>query len=319
MKMFDKNKIYNFSEEIDNERYQNAYNFIDSAIGDTINIVAKTAPITAKEYEFFCVNELGTGCEIAESDMDLIFAVTAPQIELNTNKLEKNKFKKYLDRIKYVWKTRKTKKNKTRKKKLNDSTLDLPKFQAKYNAINLKNDIINQLRYYFSKETILYNNSNKIYITSKNEIGCNLNIYICLKGFDNEYMLYDSNLNKFININLRDRFKNINNKNESTNGRFLDMIRLFNTLFYNIKNYHCNQILIESVFYNIPDEIYLEEKDHYNLFIKCLNLLMVLFKNIENFTSVCDLSTKINDESLCNKEIFAFEKFLFQVKSYLKK
>ena len=113
MKIFDKNLIYDLAEEIDEERYNRAYEFIDNSIADTINIVAKTAPITGKEYEFFCVNELSTGSAIAESDIDMILAVSAPQIELNTNKLQKNKFKKYLDRLKYAWENRKaTKKRK---------------------------------------------------------------------------------------------------------------------------------------------------------------------------------------------------------------
>ena len=75
---------------------------------------------------------------------------------------------------------------------------------------------------------------------------------------------------------------------------------------------------MESVLYNIPNEIYFEETDSYSLFIKILNFLLATADNLQNFVSICDEEKIINDEYLCKNEIITFEKFLIKLKTCLK-
>lgn len=310
MKLYDKEKIDLLSKEVNLTNISNVYNMIDEFMLDIINIVAKTAPISSKEYEFFAVNELTSGAITVTSDIDYILAITAPQIEINTLKLEKKFYKVIFDKVKFAWANRKSKIKKRRKLK----QIETPKFESRYNAESLRKDLFNQLRYYFTDKTTLLNLNNRISILSKDELGYNINIYICLKGENNQYKLYDSAKNKFIHIDFHNRYNNIDTKCIETSERMIDLMRVYNSLYYNIMQYNANQLLIESIMYNIPNSIY-EETNNYLLFIKSINFLSLV--NFDTFQSICDLDKLMVEDDLITKELSSFKTFISELKKQL--
>lgn len=315
MKVFDKEKIKTFSEELDLEHITSIYNDLDACIFEIINIVSKTAPISGKEYEFFAVNELSTGAVTVNSNIDCILSITAPQIELNTNKLEKKFYKVYWDRIKDYWKTKKRFRKRKRKNKVEQ--IELPKYESKYNMESLRRDVFNQLRNYFTENTTLVNMSNCISILCKDDIGININIYLCLKNNqDNNYKIYDSSKNKFITIDFKDRFENYNLKCNETDEKMISLIRVYNSLFYNVMGFNPNQILIESLMMNIPNEIYNANDDICEIFNNSLNYFTL--SNNQNFKSICNKEINIFEENLITaNEIASFYNFINKLKKQI--
>ena len=138
--------------------------------------------------------------------------------------------------------------------------------QEKYTIAKFKNDLMLELVKYLTEKSLIAVNSKNILLLCKEDYGLNANLYFVFKS-NNYYKLFDTNTFKFTLIDFKDRFVNIKEKNIQTNNNFTNMIRIFNGLFANIMGYPLNQILIESVLYNCPNDLY-NETDCFEMFIK---------------------------------------------------
>lgn len=312
--IFSKDLIYELARPLDSSYVDNAYANITNIVRSSITEMCKHRPIVTG-VDFELVNECLTFSESQTSSLDLFVVLHSPQLELSTTNLNKNFFKKLYRRFILALrqiKEEKAQKKVRRKKKKQQAVLQQtqsiksPNFsQHNYSIPQFKNDILLELVKYVTEKSLIVVNSKHISLFCKEDYGLNSNLYFVFKS-NNYYKLFDSNTCKFILVNFKDRLNNIKNKNDATNNNFSKMLRVFNGLFLNIMGNSLNQILIESILYNCPNELF-QNADVYDMFIKIFNFIRL--KSISNFKSITNDKDLLN-EVLCKNKVNEFGKFL---------
>lgn len=257
------------------------------------------------------VTENFSGALTPESEYVYFLGFMSPQIELNCIQYN-DSWKKFKERLVFAWNnSKKPKKRKKRKKNEDVSSVKEYEYETeKYNLDSLKDDLQKAFVKNLITTSIVYNNENNLRIIGRDEFGPKTQIYIypCLLEGD-DYKFFISRKKGFYKVNFLKRAELINEKLERVGYDYITMIKIFNSLFRSTSKYSVmpNQIFIESLLYNVPDELF-EGNDIYDNFIKIVNYLNLT--DVSEFKSIANPELKINEDKLTKSNQVAFLKFI---------
>lgn len=291
-----KELIEDLNESNNQEFIQNTNNVVLSYVSSVLQDFESKSPfIKTDKCVFQAVNEAYLGTFTQLSEFSYFLGIENPQIELNTKEV-KNWFK-------FVWKEFKAnfrigrKKYKRKKYDSSDSNIVL---QTKYKLSDFKHDFVEILADYLSETSIVYEYNNRISIIGKDDFGTGvrINIYFCCYDSRNQvFKLYKENKNKFFALTFGNRFENLNKAIEN-NPAFVDMVKIFNAIYSKNYNKVPNQVLLESLIYNCPSNLY-DKTSVYNTFVNIANYIRLI--NPKSLVSICDSNKNIFEDDLIAK------------------
>lgn len=236
------------------------------------------------------VNEVYLRAICSKSEYNYFLGIQNKEIELNSL-TKKHYFKNLWGDIKRAWRF-------SRKKRKKQKISEVTKVTShNYTIENLKSDIVAEISNYVTASTIIYEYKRYISIVGKDDFGPNvkINIYVCLYDEKtNTYMLYNSKKNRFYNVNFKDRFSNLEEKVTACGENFVNMVKVYNSIYARKYDKLPNQILIESLLCACPDKLYVS--DLYQTFINVSNYIRLT--DATNIRSVTDNGKSIFDDNL---------------------
>lgn len=248
----------------------------------------KTSNVDVNRAVLLPIDESFTRAICSRSEYNYLLGIPNTEIEINSVS-KKNFFKNFWKRLKYAWKKSHQKKSKAVNTEIKPS---LNVVGAKYDITALRNDIILSLANFLTSTTIIYDLERYISIVGKEDFGSNIkiNIYVCLYDEKtNTFKNFNYPKNRFDDINFAERVDNLNSKYGRCDENYVNMIKVYNALFSNANGYVPSQILIESLLYNCPDELYTD--DLYQTFLNVSNYIRL--KSAKSFKSICDTSIEL--------------------------
>ncbi len=310
MTILNSNIIKEFAKSVDNSSFNQAYSKVNQYINDALSIIKNRNPYI-NNYDIFIANEAFSDAEFYASTLDIFIVFNAVQIELNQ---EKNKENKFIKSIKYFWQSfqdnffifrSKKRKNNKYLKKVEKKVMLL----EKYNVTTLYNDILVQLSKQMYNKTELYINSNKITIIGEEEFGLPINIYPVFYVDEEKFKLYNIKTDKNIIIDFKDRFQNVEIKNLQTNDNYINQIRIFNNIYWNIFKQKPNQIFIESLIFSCPNNLFVND-----VVETTINLVNYIKNNtMQNLKSICDETIDLFNEQLNTVDYQSALKFINKI------
>lgn len=297
MVKFDKETIISFAKETNKAPFENAYAKTDYIINLIMKDIKDVNPYI-NNYELYVANEALTKAEIPASTLDLFLVLDAKQLELNFNEDKFFKFKmslvnfgkNFIENFKLFNKKKKNKKkNKKRTEENQEEQFEKYSITEKkltsYNVYDFHVDFLNELAKYFTEKTMIYLSDNCINIAGKDDLGLFIRIYVTFLNEENKaFMLYNLKTKNKTLVNFRERYDNFDIACIRTNDMFLTQLTIFNNMYYNIFKFVPNQILIESLLYSCPFNLFGE--DVYETTMSLINYLKNT--NIKNLKSICD-------------------------------
>lgn len=259
------------------------------------------------------VNELMTGAFVDNSSFIYFLGIKNAQLEINTGR--KVPFWQTLkEKLKLTWQNRKVyKRKRKKKKKKNEELEENKKYEfdpTKYTIYNLTEDLQNALLEYLSESSLVYRFGNQLQIIGKDDFGANTRIIIYIVNYDgnNIYKYYSGKKEGFKEINIKSRFESLENKISLVGENFVKMIKIFNSLYYNVNNCMPNQIFIESILCSCPNDLFYG-KTIYNCFIKIVNYLNI--NSLKNIKSINNPDKTIYQDDICGENsAYGFNKVL---------
>ena len=311
MGVFDRSTIIGFTQEPDYKIvYENLEN-LTQLLNNAMEDISKKNPIVNSNFEIKAFNDFYNGAITPVSEIDVFLVIKSPQIELNTTKLVKNKFKSFWLRAKRAWlNTRSPRKRKKRLKKLTEQTVQ-EQIKGTYNIHSLCIDLVNTISNYISALSVVSTTNASVRIVG-DDFTYAINIYPALQR-DGYYSVYNSGLNKFIDYDFANREGNIISKFNRYPEKFLNLLRIYNMVYYNIYNTHTDQIYMESLLYNLPNRIF-NSDDIYEVFIESINYFNNA--NLAEFYSVLDNSQMFKDGRI-KSSIYDTLSFIKHIKNNL--
>ncbi len=270
-------------------------NLVSELMGQVMeDLSSKSSFIQPDKVILEPVNEIYLGAISACSEYTYFLGVANKEIELNS--LDKKHYIKNLwKRFVRAWKVSRAKKK--RKKDKTENSVEPIRNIAKYTIDDLKSDVVYYLSNYVTSSTIIYEYYDHISILGKEDFGTNvkINIYICMYDDKNEvYKLYNNAKNRFMEIDFKQRFKNLNTKIQDCGDSFVNMVKVFNSLFSKAFNKVPNQIMIESLLFACPNVLF--KDDLYETFINIANFIRL--NDVTAIRSICDNSKTVFKDKL---------------------
>lgn len=269
-------------------------------------------------------NELISGAFTDNSKFVYLLGIDSAQLELNTLK-STNFWKDLKNRFIYAWKFRNTRraKRKERKKKKQqekDGNVNPIVYNfdpSKYNIYSLCEDLQTAIAKFSALTSIVYLEDTRIRIVGKDDYGSNTQIVIYPVIYNGEvYKYYAGRKKGFIEIDVASRADYLNEKFDKCGENFVEMIKVFNVLYFYANKTMPNQIFIESILVSCPDDL-LKGEDAYTIFVKIINYLtMTSAKNIKSinnpkktiFTDPLSASSALGYEKFVNQFVYLNEK-----------
>lgn len=318
MKVFDEGTIKSFAVSVDYEIIENALNSLNIIIDNALSDIKKNNAFLVGNCEILPINEFYNGAVSPNSTLDVLLILTSSQLEFNTVKFNKNKFKNFWNKIKYAWKHRKddsrrSRRSRRRKQKQVKKIEIVLKDKTKYDMYEFKQDLLNSIVNYISPTTICSIESGVIKINGES-LPFKTRIFPVINKFGS-YNYFLERKNKFINLDFKDRFKIINEMTENYGEKYLAILRIFNALYFNIYNTSPNQIFIESLIFNLPREAFLKKSD-YETFVFAVNYFINI--NLNNLKSCVDPTKKIYEDTLSGISLINIVDFFNNLKKFLK-
>ena len=265
------------------------FSLVDQALKALSN---KSSFIQPEKAYFMPVNEIYTGATTSQSAYAYFLGIANTEIELNSTD-KKHFFKNFWKRIVRAWKM--SKKKKKKKKKIEERTLTVVT-KEKYTIDDLRNDFVYYLSNLISTSSIIYEYEDHIMVVGKEDFGTNVKINIYITMYDEKngvFKMYNGRKNRYYDVDLNERFKNLANKMESCEN-FVNMIKIYNSIYSRAYSKVPNQILIESLVYNCPAVLF--EHDVYQTFLNVSNYIRMI--DVDALRSICDNSKSIFKEKL---------------------
>ena len=314
-----KEMIQSLAEQ-ENKKYIKNINLIvnklfSSAISD---LSKKISFLNIDKVVLQPANELISGAFVDGSEFVYLLGIQNVQLEINTNR-KLSLWEKIKKRLKWAWENRKyfkRKRNKRKKKHTEDMLKieeQLIKFDpSKYTIYNLTEDLQNCLLNYLSETSLVYMNGNLLHIIGKDDFGANTKIYVYVVNFDgNVFKIHDEKKHDFKCVDINERLNILEEKISNVGDNFIKILKIFNSLYYNINGYMCNQIIMESILCYCPDKLY-QGNDIYKSFIKILNFVSI--KSLKDVKSVNNKDLTIFQDELCNsKDVIGFNKMINRI------
>ncbi len=305
---FDKAYIETFARGVSYSYVENAYSIFLDILDESMQVITKFRPVVT-DYNCQIVNECLNDAQLQNSTLDIFMNIKSPQLELALVKLNKNYIKKWFNKLKLAWSSNKKPKKKRwwqRKNKTKTDKNDEIKIGEKYDFQAFKKQLMLELAKRFTPKTTIYVSNYGLLVLCSEDLGMDINLFICFSNGE-KYTLFNELTMNLTYIEFKDREKNIHTKRLSTNDNFVKALRIFNGLYRNIYSKPLNQILLESVLYNSPDELF--ENNAYDMFIKLINFINV--SAMQTFKSITDDETSIIKNNLISQsEIYDFVNFL---------
>lgn len=252
----------------------------------------KSSFIQADKVYFMPVNEVSTHAMTSQSVYSYFLGVANTEIELNS--LDKKHYLKNLwKRFKRAWTLARKKKRKKKKVEVEQIALVT---KEKYTIDDLRSDIVLNISKFLTDTSIVYEYYDHISIIGKEDFGSNIKIDIYIAMYDEKnaiFKLYDNKKNRYYNVSFSERFRNVKIKSEECEN-FINMIKIYNSLFAKAYSKVPNQILIESLLFNCPNALF--EKDLYQTFLNVSNYIRMT--DADAMRSICDNSKSIFKEKL---------------------
>ncbi len=312
MKTISKQLIESIAEMDNSEFVNDVEEKINSLVYLAVDDMSKSIPyVDVDKCVLQPVNEIFNGAITPESEFVYFLGFSSPQIEMNC--LQYNDFwKKLKDRLLYAWnESKKSKKKKSRKKIEEAPKETVYEFNdTRYNLEMLKADLQKAFVKNLTMTSIVYNYDNFIRIIGRDEFGIRTQIiiYPCLiEG--NNFKFFINRKKGFYSINFEKRTELFIDKTSRVGDVFVKMIKIFNTLFRNSARTYImpNQIFIESLLYNTPDELF-DGENIYDTFIKIVNFLNMT--DINDFKSILDPNLTISQDKTTKNNQMIFLRFL---------
>lgn len=312
MKTISKQLIESIAEMDNSEFVNDVEEKINSLVYLAVDDMSKSIPyVDVDKCVLQPVNEIFNGAITPESEFVYFLGFSSPQIEMNC--LQYNDFwKKLKDRLLYAWNESKKSKKKKSRKKIEEAPKETAyEFNdARYNLEMLKADLQKAFVKNLTMTSIVYNYDNFIRIIGRDEFGIRTQIiiYPCLiEG--NNFKFFINRKKGFYSINFEKRTELFIDKTSRVGDVFVKMIKIFNTLFRNSARTYImpNQIFIESLLYNTPDELF-DGENIYDTFIKIVNFLNMT--DINDFKSILDPNLTISQDKTTKNNQMIFLRFL---------
>lgn len=276
-------------EFVDNLNYA-TFALVNQALIDLSN---KSSYIQPEKAYLTPVNEIYLHAMTSQSEYTYFLGIANTEIELNSLD-KKHYFKNLWKRFVRAFKMSRKKKKKKRKDKEITPTVSVTK--EKYTIDELKNDFIYYLSNLISTSSIIYEYEDHISIIGKEEFGTNVKISIYITMYDEKngiFKMYNARKNRYYEVDLNERFKNLDKK-ISTCENFINVVKIYNSLYSKAYNKVPNQILIESLVFNCPDILF--EHDVYQTFLNVSNYIRMT--DTDALRSICNNSKSVFKEKL---------------------
>lgn len=313
-----KDLINNIANQENKKFIKSTTKLVNQIISASIkDLSEKISFVSMKNVVLQPANELISGAFIDNSNFVYFLGVENYQLEINTSK--KIPFwQNFKERLKLAWINRKRiykRKKKHHKSKRNDNlhqnniakSFDI----NKYTIYNLTEDIQNTIINYLSETSMVYLNNNILQIIGKDDFGSNTKIIIYVLSYDGNYFKYFAGKKKgYINININNRLKILSEKYSSIGDNFINILKIFNSLYYNTNGNNCNQIFIESILCSVPEDLFYGD-DIYKIFVKIVNHLSI--KPLREVKSINDSNLTIIKDEVCGNCILGFNKMMNKI------
>ncbi len=273
-----------------------------------IEKISRQIPFINIENSIFQpVNETFNLALTPTSEYKYFLGLQSPQIEINCTN-GSDFFKNFKQRWIQAWQDSKKKRKRKKKNEKIENEVKYNEFNPdKYNLENFCRDFQLALCENLSETTIVYNTGKSIIIQGRDDFDFLAKIVIIPVIFrDDKFNYFINKKQGFITIDMNERLKNFNEKLDIVGDCFVDVVKLFNSLFKSVTKESINQIFIESLLYNVPNEFFVD--DIYNSFIKILNYFNTT--DISSFKSINNLEVSIFKNPLIKNAGYQFNKFL---------
>ncbi len=284
-----------------------------NVVSNSIYELSTKIPFISQDTVIFQpANETFNGAFTSVSEYVYLLGLNSPQIEMNCLS-NTDGFKKFWQRVSLAWKEgrRKSKKRKKKEEELKKQ----PNFQdfepEKYNLESFLADFQSALCQNLSETTLIYNSGKSLIIQGKDDFGYLTKIVlipVILR--DGNFKYFIDRKRGFLDINFSERAQNFEEKNERVGQNFNIMLKLFNNVFKNVTKQNMNQIFIESLLFNIPDDFF-DGDDIYQIFLNIINYLNM--KDLSQFVSIDNKEIKLNKNPLIQNSFLTFMKFLNKI------
>ena len=280
------------------------------------SLARKVSYINLKNVVLQPVNELLNNGFVDNSKCIYFLGIDNVQLELNTSK-KTNLWRNFKERLKFAWSNRKLFKRRKRKrkhKKTEERIQELSQISfdpSKYTIYQLTEDMQNTICSFLSETSLVYLKNNRLQIFGRDDFGSNAEIviyFVCKTG-DN-YKFFTANKRGFYELDINTRLNALNKKIDKVGENFTKMLKIFNTLCYNLNGNMPNQIYIESILCYIPDSLY-EGTDIYKVFLKIINYLRI--RSLREIPSINNPSKNINNDIVCGNCVMEINKLLNSV------
>lgn len=313
MGVFDKQTIIGFTEPINYEIIEENYSRLLEILSSVMSDLSKRNAVINPDAEVLPINEFASGAITPISNLDVFLVIKSPQIELNTVKITKNKFRSFWERLKLAWKrSRIKKKRKRRNKKLNDQTTLTSQIKGKYDINDLCLDLVNNISNYITPLTIV-SLTNAIVNIIGDDFTFPVNIFPAIKK-GNVYSVYNKILNKFYDYDFTQRFENLRRVAFGKEEKVLNLIKIYNMLYFNLYNKHLYQPFVESLIYNLPENTF-DSDDIYEIFIRSINFLNNA--RWQDCVSILDNTLPMFKDQRLNMNLYETLDFIKNVKNNL--
>ncbi len=260
------------------------------------------------------VNETFNGAVTPESKYIYFLAFNSPQIEVNCLQYN-DSWKKFKERVEFAWNSSKKPKRRKRKNKKKAAEAEENKIafsydENKYNMDSLKDDLQKALVQNLTETSVVYNLEKALKIVGRDDFGPKVQIYLypCLLEGKN-FKFFISRKKGFFTINFENREKLLNQKIDKVGNNFIKILKVFNSLYNGMSRGSAglNQLFIESVLYNTPDELF-EGDDIYEVLFKIVNFINLT--DVSKFKSILNPNITIVQDRACKVGGVQFLKFL---------
>ncbi|MDD3397798.1 MAG: hypothetical protein PHR96_04615 [Clostridia bacterium] len=311
MNIFNEGTIESFAIGVDYEIIEDTLKKLNVIIDNAVSDIKRGNAYITGNCEIIPINEFCSGAVSPNSSLDVLLVLTSSQIEFNTLKFNNNKLKKFWNKIKYSWKHRKDD-DKRKKKKHKIQISENPQDKSKYDIHQFNKDLLNSIVNYISKTTIC-SIENGIVKINGDALPFKTRIFPVINKFGS-YNYFVESKNKFVNMDFKNRFK-INEQMYVKYGeKYLSLLRIFNTLYFNIYNTSPNQIFIESLIFNLPEEAFYK-KTNYESFIFAINYFANTNSNA--LISCTDSNKKIYEDDLSGVSLNKIIDFFNNIKKFV--
>lgn len=311
-KIFDRKYIESIAKENDSLFSDKLNEVLLNVVSLAIEDLSKKIPfVTLDNCIIQPVNETFSGALTPMSKYMYLLGIGSPQLEANCVNYN-GSFKKFKKRLAQAWRDSRRKSKRKMKKEALKKSLEGPKYEEfepeRYNIDSFKHDLQTAIVQHLSQTSLVYNTSDRLIIQGKDDFGSISQIEIIPVIYDGEVFKYFISKRKgFMKINMSERLLNFNIKYEAVGDNFLKELKIFNTLFKNVTKEIPSQFFLESLLYNVPDQMY-QGKDLYQITVNIINYLNMA--NIEDFITTEDKSLKLFKSPLTRNSGMIFGKFM---------